>query len=198
MDGLFLRAGSPGGKLEWPRQPDEFMSDPAITPELVSQHNLTPEEFEQDQRHSGREPSYTELGIFSVMWSEHCSYKNTRPLLKTFPTKSPRILVGAGEENAGIIDIGDGWPSPSRSNRTIIPARSSRSKARPPASAASSATFSPWARGRFARSIRCASARSKAGGNAANNRRLFGGRGQRHRALRQLLRHPDHRRRSLF
>jgi phosphoribosylformylglycinamidine synthase len=53
-------------------------------------------------------PSYTELGIFSVMWSEHCSYKNTKPLLKTFPTKSPKILVGAGEENAGIIDIGDG------------------------------------------------------------------------------------------
>ena len=56
----------------------------------------------------GRKPSYTELGIFSVMWSEHCSYKNTRPLLKTFPTKSKKILVGAGEENAGIIDIGDG------------------------------------------------------------------------------------------
>jgi len=49
----------------------------------------------------GREPSFEELGVFSVMWSEHCSYKNTRPLLKTFPTKSPKILVGAGEENAG-------------------------------------------------------------------------------------------------
>ena len=60
------------------------------------------------KKSSAREPSYTELGIFSVMWSEHCSYKNTRPLLKTFPTKSPKILVGAGEENAGIIDIGDG------------------------------------------------------------------------------------------
>ncbi len=84
------------------------MSDPAITPELVSKHNLTPEEFEKIKAILGREPSYTELGIFSVMWSEHCSYKNTRPLLKTFPTKSPRILVGAGEENAGIIDIGDG------------------------------------------------------------------------------------------
>src|SRR5271155_21577 len=84
------------------------MSDPAITPELVSRHNLTPEEFEKIKGILGREPSYTELGIFSVMWSEHCSYKNTRPLLKTFPTKSPRILVGAGEENAGIIDIGDG------------------------------------------------------------------------------------------
>ncbi|HEV7925337.1 MAG TPA: phosphoribosylformylglycinamidine synthase subunit PurL [Verrucomicrobiae bacterium] len=84
------------------------MSDPAITPELVAQHNLTPEEFEKIKGILGRGPSYTELGIFSVMWSEHCSYKNTRPLLKTFPTKSPRILVGAGEENAGIIDIGDG------------------------------------------------------------------------------------------
>src|SRR5439155_1181566 len=57
----------------------------------------------------GRDPNYTELGIFSVMWSEHCSYKSTRPLLKAFPTRSKRILVGAGEENAGIIDIGDGF-----------------------------------------------------------------------------------------
>src|SRR5882672_10602958 len=85
------------------------MSEPAITPELVKKHNLTPEEYAHAKEIlGGREPSYTELGIFSVMWSEHCSYKNTRPLLKTFPTKSPKILVGAGEENAGIIDIGDG------------------------------------------------------------------------------------------
>jgi phosphoribosylformylglycinamidine synthase len=84
------------------------MTEPAITPELVAKHNLTPEEFAQAKEILGRTPSYTELGIFSVMWSEHCSYKNTRPLLKTFPTKSPKILVGAGEENAGIIDIGDG------------------------------------------------------------------------------------------
>jgi phosphoribosylformylglycinamidine synthase II len=85
------------------------MTEPAITPELVAKHNLTPEEYQKllDVL-GGRTPSYTELGIFSVMWSEHCSYKNTRPLLKTFPTKSPKILVGAGEENAGIIDIGDG------------------------------------------------------------------------------------------
>jgi phosphoribosylformylglycinamidine synthase subunit PurL len=84
------------------------MSDPAITPELVKQHGLTPEEYEQIKQLIGRAPNYTELGIFSVMWSEHCSYKNTRPVLKGFPTKSPKILVGAGEENAGIIDIGDG------------------------------------------------------------------------------------------
>ena len=84
------------------------MSEPAITPELVKKHNLTPDEYARAVEILGREPSYTELGIFSVMWSEHCSYKNTRPVLKGFPTKSPKILVGAGEENAGIIDIGDG------------------------------------------------------------------------------------------
>jgi phosphoribosylformylglycinamidine synthase len=84
------------------------MTEPAITPELIQQHNLSPEEYEKIKAILGRVPSYTELGVFSVMWSEHCSYKNTRPLLKTFPTKSPRILVGAGEENAGVIDIGDG------------------------------------------------------------------------------------------
>jgi phosphoribosylformylglycinamidine synthase len=84
------------------------MTEPLITPELVQKHNLTSEEFERIKGILGREPNYTELGIFSVMWSEHCSYKNSRPLLRTFPTKSPRILVGAGEENAGIIDIGDG------------------------------------------------------------------------------------------
>jgi phosphoribosylformylglycinamidine synthase len=83
-------------------------TEPAITPDLVRKHNLTPEEYEKVKNILGREPSYTELGIFSVMWSEHCSYKNSRPLLKTFPTKSRKILVGAGEENAGIIDIGDG------------------------------------------------------------------------------------------
>src|ERR1017187_9448573 len=84
------------------------MTEPAITPELVAKHNLTPDEYAHVKQILGREPSYTELGIFSVMWSEHCSYKNTRSTLFTFPTKSKKILVGAGEENAGIIDIGDG------------------------------------------------------------------------------------------
>ncbi|MBI4660284.1 MAG: phosphoribosylformylglycinamidine synthase subunit PurL [Verrucomicrobia bacterium] len=83
-------------------------SETKVTPELVRDHNLTPEEYERIRQILGREPTYTELGIFSVMWSEHCSYKNTKPLLKGFPTQSPRILVGAGEENAGIMDIGDG------------------------------------------------------------------------------------------
>src|SRR5438105_14633095 len=90
------------------RNPTCSMIEPAITPELVQKHNLTPDEFTRIKEILGREPNYTELGIFSVMWSEHCSYKNTRPLLNTFPTKSKKILVGAGEENAGVIDIGQG------------------------------------------------------------------------------------------
>ena len=81
----------------------------AVTPELVKQHGLTPEEFERIKKILGREPNFTELGIFSVMWSEHCSYKNSRKELKKFPTTGANILVKAGEENAGVVDIGDGW-----------------------------------------------------------------------------------------
>jgi phosphoribosylformylglycinamidine synthase len=84
------------------------MTEPAITPELIAKHNLTPDEYQKVLEILGRPPTYTELGIFSVMWSEHCSYKNTRLVLKGFPTKAANILVGAGEENAGIIDVGDG------------------------------------------------------------------------------------------
>jgi phosphoribosylformylglycinamidine synthase subunit PurL len=97
------------GQIREPAEPEKFsMTEPTITPELIQKHNLTTGEYDRIKGILGREPTYTELGIFSVMWSEHCSYKNTRPLLKTFPTKSKKILVGAGEENAGIIDIGDG------------------------------------------------------------------------------------------
>ncbi|MGB9476351.1 MAG: phosphoribosylformylglycinamidine synthase subunit PurL [Candidatus Udaeobacter sp.] len=84
-------------------------AEPAITPELVKQHGLTSEEFERIKTILGREPNFTELGIFSVMWSEHCSYKNSRKELKKLPTTGPGILVKAGEENAGVVDIGDGW-----------------------------------------------------------------------------------------
>ncbi len=83
--------------------------DPIVTPELVAKHGLTPEEFERIRKILGRDPNFTELGIFSVMWSEHCSYKNSRRELKKFPTSGPNILVKAGEENAGVVDIGDGW-----------------------------------------------------------------------------------------
>src|SRR3979411_3283101 len=83
--------------------------DPPVTPEMVERHGLTPEEFERINKILGREPNFTELGIFSVMWSRSCSDKNSRKELKKFPTTGPNILVKAGEENAGVIDIGDGW-----------------------------------------------------------------------------------------
>src|SRR5512135_3670543 len=81
---------------------------PAITPELVREHGLSAEEYQRIVARLGREPSITELGIFSVMWSEHCSYKSSRVHLKRLPTRSRRVVQGPGE-NAGIIDIGDGW-----------------------------------------------------------------------------------------
>src|SRR5438477_1102189 len=84
-------------------------AEPAVTPELIKQHGLAQEEFERIRKILGREPNFTELGIFSVMWSEHCSYKNSKKELKKFPTIGPNILVKAGEENAGVVDIGDGW-----------------------------------------------------------------------------------------
>src|SRR5437868_15222726 len=80
----------------------------AITPGVVEQHGLSPEEYQKIVRTLGREPSLTELGIFSVMWSEHCSYKSSRVHLKRLPTRSKRVVQGPGE-NAGVIDIGDGW-----------------------------------------------------------------------------------------
>ncbi len=81
----------------------------AITPEMIREHGLTPEEFEKiKQLLGGREPTRTELGIFSVMWSEHCSYKSSRVHLKRLPTRSKLVVQGPGE-NAGIVDIGDGW-----------------------------------------------------------------------------------------
>ncbi|MBZ5656692.1 MAG: phosphoribosylformylglycinamidine synthase subunit PurL [Acidobacteriia bacterium] len=80
-----------------------------ITPEMIREHGLTPDEFEKiKQLLGGREPTRTELGIFSVMWSEHCSYKSSRVHLKRLPTRSKLVVQGPGE-NAGIIDIGDGW-----------------------------------------------------------------------------------------
>ena len=86
-----------------------------ITRDLIEQHGILPEEYEQILNILGREPNLTELGIFSVMWSEHCAYKNTRKLLRLFPTEKKdrnaigQVLVKAGEENAGVIDVGDGW-----------------------------------------------------------------------------------------
>ena len=82
------------------------MNQPKITPELVASHGLKPDEYERILKLIGREPSFTELGIFSAMWNEHCSYKSSRLHLKGLPTKAPWVLQGPGE-NAGVIDIGD-------------------------------------------------------------------------------------------
>ncbi len=84
------------------------MKEPIVDLKLALEHGLTQEEYGWICERLGRTPSFTELGIFSVMWSEHCSYKNSIALLKTLPRSGGRLLVGAGEENAGLVDIGDG------------------------------------------------------------------------------------------
>src|SRR4029453_2478385 len=78
-----------------------------ITPDVVAKHGLKPDEYRRLLGILGREPRLTELGIFSVMWSEHCSYKSSRVWLKTLPTKGPQVIQGPGE-NAGVVDLGDG------------------------------------------------------------------------------------------
>ncbi len=79
-----------------------------IAPDVIARHGLTRDEYQRIEQILGREPNHTELGIFSVMWSEHCSYKSSRVHLRNFPTRGPRVIQGPGE-NAGVIDIGDGW-----------------------------------------------------------------------------------------
>ncbi len=83
------------------------MNQPQITPELVASHGLKPDEYERILKLIGRVPTFTELGIFSAMWNEHCSYKSSRLHLRGLPTKAPWVIQGPGE-NAGVIDIGDG------------------------------------------------------------------------------------------
>src|SRR5215510_8244601 len=78
-----------------------------LTPEIIAEHGLSPDEYQRLVAVLGREPSLTELGIFSVMWSEHCSYKSSRVWLKKLPTKGPQVIQGPGE-NAGVVDLGDG------------------------------------------------------------------------------------------
>ena len=82
-------------------------NEPKVTPELVAEHGLKPDEYARILKLIGREPSVTELGIFSAMWNEHCSYKSSKVHLRTLPTKAPWVIQGPGE-NAGVIDIGDG------------------------------------------------------------------------------------------
>jgi len=82
--------------------------EPEVTLQLAIDHGLSAEEFDKVKNYLGRVPTFTELGVYSVMWSEHCSYKNSIRVLKTLPNKGPQLLVEAGEENAGLVDIGGG------------------------------------------------------------------------------------------
>src|SRR5512143_525942 len=84
------------------------MKEPEVSPQLAAEHGLSEEEYAKIIEVLQRVPTYTELGIFSVMWSEHCSYKNSIAQLKTLPRSGGRLLVSAGEENAGLVDIGGG------------------------------------------------------------------------------------------
>ncbi len=120
-------------------------NDIAITPELVAEHGLKPDEYQRILDLVGREPTLTELGIFSAMWNEHCSYKSSKKWLRTLPTKGPRVIQGPGE-NAGVVDIGDGLAWSSRWRATTTRPISSPIRARRRASAASCATSSPWER----------------------------------------------------
>ncbi len=90
-----------------PKTTDPKFTDPKITDELIAAHGLNTEEYGQILRLLNREPSFTELGIFSAMWNEHCSYKSSKKWLRTLPTTGPQVICGPGE-NAGIVDIGDG------------------------------------------------------------------------------------------
>jgi len=83
------------------------MTEPAITPDLIASHGLKPDEYQRILDIIGREPTFTELGIFSAMWNEHCSYKSSKKWLRTLPTSGPQVICGPGE-NAGVVDIGDG------------------------------------------------------------------------------------------
>ncbi len=85
-----------------------MIAQPAITPDIIEEHGISPDEYERIKEIMGREPNFTELGVFSVMWSEHCSYKSSRVHLSRLPTTGPQVIVPPGE-NAGVVDIGDGW-----------------------------------------------------------------------------------------
>ena len=163
-----------------------------ITPELIAQHQLTPAEYDKIVSLLGREPSYTELGVFSVMWSEHCSYKSSRIHLKKLPTDGKYVVQGPGE-NAGIIGIGGGWVVAFK-----IESHNHPSYIEPFQGAATGV-------GGILRDIFTMGARPIAvmdslrfgplGTPARHNRRILAGVVERHLALRQLLRRAHRRRR---
>jgi len=100
--------GVPGGRQRRDAEVIPFPGDPPVTPQLVQEHNLTPQEYARIEALLHRTPSFAELGIFSALWSEHCSYKHSRPVLKAFPTTGPQVVQGPGE-NAGVLRLPGGW-----------------------------------------------------------------------------------------
>ena len=155
------------------------MSDAATAaerpaPDAALALGLTEAEYELVVREAGRPPNQVELAMYSLLWSEHCAYKHSKRLLRTLPTRGQHVVMGPGE-NAGAVDVGAGWCARSRSSRTTTRARSSPSRARPPAWAGSCATSSRSARARSRCSTRCASASRTAGELDARSRYLLDG-----------------------
>jgi hypothetical protein len=130
-----------------------------VTPEIAAEHGVTAEEYARIQKILGRDPNITELGIFSVMWSEHCSYKSSKVHLKRLPTRGKLVVQGPGE-NAGVVDIGDGLVAAFKIESHNHPSYVSHFRARLLVSAGSCAIFSPWARDRLRCWIPCDLAQS--------------------------------------
>src|SRR5438270_2813305 len=125
-----------------------------VTPEIAAEHGLSVEEYARVIQILGREPNITELGIFSVMWSEHCSYKSSKVHLKRLPTRGKVVVQGPGE-NAGVVDIGDGLVAAFKIESHNHPSYVNRSRERQRASAEFCAIFSRWERGRSRYWIHC-------------------------------------------
>ena len=119
-----------------------------ITKAILEQHKLSDDEYKKILEILGREPNWTELGMFSAMWSEHCSYKSSRIHLKKLPTTGPRVVQGPGE-NAGAVDIGDGLCACSRWSLTTILLSSSPTRVRRRGWVEFYAIFLRWALGRL-------------------------------------------------
>ena len=115
-------------------RPSPFAGDPPVTPALVREHNLSDEEYHRIEAILSRAPTFAELGVFSALWSEHCSYKHSQRVLREFPTAGPQVVQGPGE-NAGVLRLPEGW------------AVAFKIESHNRASAASCVTCSQWAPG---------------------------------------------------
>ena len=169
------------------------MNEPQITPELVASHGLKPDEYERILKLIGRVPSFTELGIFSAMWNEHCSYKSSRIHLRGLPTKAPWVIQGPGE-NAGVIDIGDGqavvFKMESHNHPSYIEPYQGAT------TGVGGILRDVFTMG--ARPIACLNALSLWRAGASQDAASGVGRGRRRRRLRQFLRRADGRRSGAF